>query len=145
MSNQFDITTETKGLKLRASFSIDELFDSMSGEQKLLMAELLSCDDTIIEYVTEQLCAGFIDPRADGSWSVNYQAIEKAREQIVDRMGEFIVCRDRTIASTAKRERHSGMLDGITVAFERLYGERNNWGDSTEERYIDVLRSIRDK
>jgi hypothetical protein len=144
MTRRFDITTETKGLKLFATFEVDALFDSMDDEQKLLMAELLSNNETIIGYVVEQICGGVVDPRGDGSWSINTSAIEKAREQIVARMGELKSLRDRTLASAERSARHSGTLDGITLAFERTFGNRDNWSDATEHRYLTALDAARD-
>lgn len=145
MDRAFDITTEVKDLKLRASFSIEELFASMTPEQKLLVAETLSLDDMIIGYVVEQLCGGLIDPRGDGLWSANWSALKPARDQIVARMDEFVEHRNRDLATVAHVEHHSGLIDGVHLAFERLFGERRNWSESTEKRYQEIFDSVRAK
>jgi hypothetical protein len=145
MSQPFDITTEVKDLKLRASFSIEGLFESMTPEQKLLVAETLSLDDTIIGHVVEQLCGGLIDPRGDGMWSANWSALKPARDQIVARMDEFVEHRNRDLETFGHTEHHRGVLDGIDAAFEHMFGKRRDWSEAVEARFIAALDSARTK
>ena len=144
MDRKFDIATET-GLTLRASFSIDSLVESMSPEQKLLVAELLSLDDTIIEYIVGQICEGIIDPRNDGTYSFNSSAIESARETIVSRLPEFTEMRERTLKSERRRGWSDGVFSGILSMFEMANGDRREWPLAVEDRFADAVGAARSK
>jgi hypothetical protein len=106
-----------------------ELFDHIDPDKRLEVVESLSCNDTIIKHVTDQLLDGWTENcfcGATGSGSVEpYTILDKAKREIAKRSGEV-----------AKREieRLETALDRKTKEFRGLEDELRLVRDQFEKR-----------
>ena len=111
--------------------SLSYLFDNMSEEGKLRVAEILSCDDVIIKHVTDQIFDGLTENGYGGSERINEQrlgtALQNARERVRKEGNRLLV--EELNRLRRELENRRGYMDAGWNKYHELYNKVFGCGD----------------
>lgn len=107
------------------------LFDNMSDECKLRIAESLSCEDVIIKHVTDQIFDGLTENGYCGGEILNQQrlgtALQNARERVRKEGNRLLVKELNRLRRELENRR--GYMDAGWNKYHELYNKVRGRGD----------------
>lgn len=101
------------------------LFDNMSDESKLILAERLSCEDVIIKHVTDQIFDGLTENGYGGSELCDQQRLgtplQDARERVRKEGNRLLVKELKRLREVL--ENRKGYMDAGWNKYHELYNK----------------------